>query len=423
MENIMVKTKVTLILLFISLIIAWQLGSEIVETVPKGKYHIKQAAVSGEMTAYMKPGMYPQMFGDVQEWPKAETFYFTSDPEEGGSEDTSIKVRFVDGSDTGISGTMRLILPTTEQDAINLITQHGYTSYKEVEHKLILPTVRKALIITANLMTARESYAEKRNDFFYLASDQIENGMYLTEDYEKEIIDPTDPEGKKRIFVNAKRPRVDKKGNVLREKEHLLYGTGIRIANFEVKQFDYPDRVEKQIAQQQENLMAIATARSLAERAKQDTVTAEEKGKANVMTAKYTEEVEKIKKVVVAQREKEVAETHAQKELEVQKLLKLAAREEKQRLILLGEGESTRKKLVMNADGALEKKLEAWVAVNANYATALEKNAQKLVPNIVMGADSKKGNVSPVTDFMDLIKIKTANDLQLDMSMRGQSKK
>jgi len=412
------KLKITVFAVFISAIIAGVFGTRIVETVGKGTYQIKQAAVSGEMTAHMQPGMYGQWFGDIQVWPKSETFYFTKDNVEGGSSDTSVQVRFADGSETGISGTMRYALPTSPEQAIGLITHHAYMSPEDLEAKLILPIVRKALINTANLMTARESYAEKKTDFFTMARDQVEYGMYLTEEYEKEVVDPTDPSGLTKIKIFAKRPRVDKKtGIILREANHPLNNTGIRIVNFEVKQFDYPDRVRKQIAQQQENLMAIATAKSLAKKAEQDAITVEQEGLANVMKAKYLEEEVKVKAVVVAERDKEVAELHAHKELEVAKLARQAAKETKQQLILLGQGESERKKLVMSADGALAQKLEAWVNVNANYATALEKNAQKLVPNIVMGQSGKSGNVSPVTDFMDLIKIKTANDLHLDMTM------
>lgn len=411
------KTKLTLFAFLISALIAGIFGGKIVETVGKGTYQIKQAAVSGDMSAHMRPGMYMQNFGDIQVWPKSETFYFTKDQHEGGVGDSSIRVRFVDGSETGISGTMRYSLPTSPEQAISLITNHAYMSPEDLEAKLILPIVRKALINTANLMTARESYAEKKTDYFLWARDQVENGMYLTEDYKKEVVDPTDPTGVKKIKVTAKRAKVDKDGNFLREANHPLNGTGIRIVNFEVKNFDYPDRVRKQIAQQQQNLMAIATAKSLAKKAEQDAITVEQEGLADVMRAKYVEEQEKIKAVVVAERDKEVAELHAQKELEVAKLQKLSAEQEKQRQILLGQGESTRKKLVMNADGALQQKLDTWLEAQKAYAVAMKEYKGAWVPSVVMGG-TKKQSQNGATSLIDMLSVKTAQDLALDMSIK-----
>lgn len=413
------KSKITLISFVIAGLIALVFGSRIFETVEKGTYQIKQAAVSGEMSAHMTPGMYMQAFGDIQVWPKSETFYFISDANEGGVDNTSIRVRFVDGSETAISGTMRYSLPTSPEQAISLITKHAYMSPEDLEAKLILPIVRKALINTANLMTARESYAEKKTDFFTMARDQVENGMYLTEEYEKEVIDPTDPTGVKKIKVNAKRPRIDPKtGDIVREANHPLSGTGIRIVNFEVKRFDYPDRVQKQIAQQQENLMAIATAKSLAKKAEQDAITIEQEGLANVTRAKYIEEEVKVKAVVVAQRDKEVAETHAHKELEVAKLERLAARETKQKLILLGQGEATRKRLVMSADGALQQKLDTWLKAQEYYATAMRDYKGAWVPNVVMGINENNSQ-NGASALIDMLTVKTARDLSLDMSINA----
>jgi hypothetical protein len=84
------------------------LGGNLFETVGKGTYQVKQAAISGTMSAKMTPGFWMQMFGDIQTWPKADTFFFTHDKKEGQGMDQSIEVRFNDGSICNISGTMRI---------------------------------------------------------------------------------------------------------------------------------------------------------------------------------------------------------------------------------------------------------------------------------------------------------------------------
>lgn len=416
------KSKIVGFFSVTGIMVALTLGGQIVETVEKGTYQIKQAAVTGDMSAHMNPGMYAQMFGDIQTWPKSETFYFTSDGVEGSTVDTSIGVMFADGSKTAISGTLRILYPTSPTDAINLVTTHGYRSASDLEGKLILPILRKALINTANMMTARESYAEKKNQYFIWAWDQIENGMYITEETERQVIDPTDPEGKKKIWIKARAPKLDKDGQYIREANHPLKGTGVTLANFEVKNFDYPDLVDGQIKQQQENFMAIATAKSNAQKAKQDAITAEELGKAEVKKAQYENEVIKIKAVVEAQKVKEVAELKAEQGLEVARFDKQAAAETKQKLILLGQGESERKKLVMEADGALAQKLDAYRVVNQNYAIAIKDYTGDWVPRVIMGGGKEGGpSVNGAQTLIDLLTTKTAYDLGLDMDIKSSN--
>ena len=111
----------------IALVFVFTLFSQIFATVESGTYHIKQAAITGTMTAKMQPGMYGLFFGGNEEWPKAETYYFTSekDTKDDIDEDLSIEVRFNDGSLANISGTIRIILPTSEEEAIGLTTDYG----------------------------------------------------------------------------------------------------------------------------------------------------------------------------------------------------------------------------------------------------------------------------------------------------------
>jgi hypothetical protein len=60
----------------------------------------------------------------------------------------------------------------------------------QIEDRLILPTLRRALMLTANQMTAKESYAEKRAQFISDAWDQVLNGVYIVKDVTEKVIDP-----------------------------------------------------------------------------------------------------------------------------------------------------------------------------------------------------------------------------------------
>lgn len=196
-----------------------------------------------------------------------------------------------------------------------------------------------------------------------------------------------------------------------------MKGTGISFDAFRITAVKYPQVVESQIEAQRKAIMEVETARANAKKAEQDAKTIEMKGKADVMQSKYEKEQEKVKAIVEAQQQKEVAELHAAKELAVAKLMKMAAKEEKERQILLGQGESERKKLVMNADGALAQKLEAWKEVNSYYAKAMKDYKGQWVPNVVMSGSQRGQNVNAAQSLLDLFMVKTARDLSLDMAV------
>lgn len=394
-----------LIAFVLSVIIVGFGFSSLVETNKRGQYQIKQAAVSGEMTARMIPGMYGQWFGDIDTWNKAETFYYTSDHDgEGDTDaDNSIEVRFNDGSIAWISGTARILLPTTGEDAIALVVDLGYRDYATLEQKLILPTVRNSLRTTANLMSARESYSEQRVDFVNWARDQIQNGLYKTAGETRKVVDPVSGEMVTKTF---KVRLTDDQGNPVHEFNPLA-GTGILIQNFEIKVFNYVKKVQEQIAAQQEAIMAVETARAKAKEAEQNALTVEAQGKAEVMRVRYDNEQIKIAAVVTAE-----------KELEVARLNKLAAEQTKQKEIFLGQGEAERKRLVLAADGALALKGQLWKEVNFKYAEALQNYRGNWVPQVVLGGTASGGSSSTgAQTLIDLFMVKTARDLALDLSI------
>lgn len=420
----------------ICVILVVALSGKIFETVEKGTYVIKQSAFDGDLTAHMKPGPFGQWFGDIVTWPVAETFYFTKDSEGSTGPhdigDASVEVRFNDGSICNISGTCRVDMPRTEDEAIKIITVHGYRTHEQVELKLILPVIRRSLIMTANLMSAKESYSDRRADFFKFAWDQVDNGVYVTKDESTTELDPST-----NVPVTKVRKTIllDDKGIPRREK-NPLEGTGIHLSNFEIKNFVYEERVQKQIGEQQGALMAVQTSRANAQKALQDSLTVEAEGKAAVMKAKYEEEQKKVRAEVQAQQEQAVAVIAAQKlvdvagkdkeqaliaatkDKEVASLTLESAKLEKQRQIELGTGEAERKRLVLAADGALAQKLDAWTKSQEVWANAFAKRA---VPSVVTGGGQHTDGDAAA--MMELIGIKAAKDLALDMGVQKGANK
>jgi len=324
-------------------------------------------------------------------------------------------------------------MPETEQEAIDLIVKHGYMSFEDLEKKLILPVIRNSLRLTANLMSARESYSEKRSDFIFQCWDQIQNGLYETSEEVRKVPDPVSGEMVTKTFKIVKR---DKDGHPMYQQNPLA-GL-VTLKNFEVKVFVYSPKVKMQIEKQQEAYMAVATAKANAQKAEQEALKIEAEGKAKVMTAKYEEEQKKVRSVVEAMKEKEVAETQAAKEVAVEKLQKekalvaanklkevaeinkLAAVFDKEREILLGQGEAERKRLIFTADNYGKEKLQVIERIHAKYAEAF---AQRRVPSVVMGSNGEGGNGGTDDDMnkiRKLVELNLMKDLGLDLKVQDK---
>lgn len=412
------KKHISIALGVIVIIAGLILITGITATVDKGTYQIRQWPITGTIDVKMTPGMWWKCFSDIKTWNKAETLYFTSDSE-GGKQDMSMEVRFNDGSIALISGTCRVMMPTSPQQAIALVTEHGFKSYEDLEAKLIRPVVRNSLRLTANLMSARESYSEQRTDYTFWAWDQIQNGLYKTKEEERTITDlVTGEEIQKKFKVIL----INKEGQPIYQ-QNPLQDTGITLANFEIKVFNYSDKVKQQIARQQDALMAVETAKAEAAKAEQLKIQKEAEGKANVIQAKYEEEQAKIKAVVQAERDKEVAILQAEKTKRSNELMRDAARFKKEEEILLGQGEAERKRLVMSADGALKQKLETYERVMEKFASAY---AQRSVPSAVFVGGGGDGSNAADQDSMALmwqnaLGVMMMKQLGLDLSIRSNN--
>lgn len=424
MDEMSPAKVIGIILIVVAFIAALICAPQLYENVPMGKYHITQSPFTGQITARMQPGPYAQWFANIEEFPVSETFFFTAD-KEGGEGDSSITVQFNDGSTCKISGTCRVDLPKDGTLAAELVTKHGYRSMNQIEDRLILPTIRRAMVLTANQMTAKESYAEKRAAFIADSWDQITNGVYIMKDVTEKGQDPVTG---KEVTLTKKVPVTDEHGVRMREK-NPFQGLGVTLANFEVKSFIYEDKVKEQIGKQQQAIMDVQTAKANALRAEQDNLTAQKLGEAEVTKAKYAKEQVKVAAEVEAQKEASVAVINAQREVDVANKAKEqaivaankekevaainleAAKLEKQRQIELGTGESERRKMILAADGALDKKLEALVNINGKWADAFSK---RQVPGVVMSGAHSGDN--DAVSFMEILGAKAAKDLQVELS-------
>ena len=360
----------------------------ILENVDANEVVVIQSPASGDLNVYNTAGVKWQGMGKTTVYHKLETYEFV------------IPVRFNDGGHGEINGSVNYELPRDRDNMIELHTKYG--SQESIQKDLVETVVNKSVYMTGPLMSSKESYAEKRTSLILYIEDQIKNGVYATGQKEVKQKDPVTGLEKTVTLVEIQK---DPTGMPLRQEESVLNSYGIRTSNFAVSKLPYDDVVESQIKQQQELAMKVQTAVASSKEAEQRAITAAKEGEANAATAKWKQEVIKAQAV-----------TEAQQKFEVAKLDAMAAEQTKRKEILLGEGEATRRRLVMSADGALEKKLAAYVETQKMWAEAMSKMIQPVVPQIVMGDAQRSGNAT--TNFMELIGIKSARDLALDMKAK-----
>ena len=384
-----VKKSVTItIIVTIAIVLLSCLGS-LAEDVKNETIVVNQVPITGTMEVWSKPGMYAQKFGHITTYHKTEQLWFGAQ-----NNGDPIPVIFNDASDGLIYGSLRVKLPTDSEHMLRIQTDYNGTD--RLMNDLVLPTVTKVVYASGPLMSAFESYAEKKNNLIEYITDQLNNGVYTTTVRTIEATDPVTGEKKQQKVAALISDSLAAGGYRRSEKSPFEY-YGIEIGQVSVSKIDYADRVKQQIAQQQEANMAVATARSKALAAQQESIRAEEEGKASAMKSKWEQEKIKAVEVTKAEQEYEVARLEALKSAEVAKKVKAE-----------GEAEAYRQAKLVQAGLSPKEKAEYEMQTKIGVAKAL--SVIKLPTYVVAGGSNG------ATNAMDAMGLKMMTDLVDKMS-------
>ena len=275
--------------------------------------------------------------------------------------------------------------------------------------------------MTGPLMSSTESYAGRRNELLLLIEDQTTHGVYQTRTITEAQKDPITGAERK---VSVVQLVSDKDGKIIRVEASPLLEFGVKTFNLAINEIKYEGKVEEQIQQQQQATMQVQIAIAEAKRAEQQVLTTQKEGEAAAAKAEWSQKTIAAKQTTEANMKKEIAETEAKQKLEVARLDAEAAKQFKLAETARGEGEAARKKLVMEADGALEKKLDAWLEAQKAYASAVGKHQGPWVPSVIMGSiQGGQQGAFGAQQLIELLTAKTARDIGLDMSMTKPSNK
>jgi hypothetical protein len=336
------------------------------------------------MSVRQTAGTYFQWFGTITEYKNVTTCGIGSHKGDGSADIDAVDVIFNDGSKAKISGLIRVKLPTTQEGAISLKREYA-GGFDHFIQSGIVPIVNNAIKLSANLRSAQDAYTTLAL-FQQAVEDQLRNGIYVTKSDKVSKTTSTGDIEEQRVTVLV----YGTDGQPLRTPNRLQQlGCEVLECVIDVPQFD--TKVEEMIAKRKDEAMKTELSKQEAIRAKQDALTAEQQGLANVAKAKYEKEVEKVQEVTTAQKLYEVAALNAKQEDENRKAA-----------IFVGQGQAEAARLKVAAGLTPQEAAEWAFKTKVGVAQAL---AGVKYPTILINGDGKGGNP------MDAISIKFLMDI------------
>lgn len=360
---------------------------------------VNQFPFTGTMAYWTEPGFHWQGFGKTTVYYKTQQLWFGSDNDAGEQMGKPIPVIFNDASDGMIYGSLRIKLPTDQKYLARI--QTDYNGMNRLINDLVRPTVVKVIYASGPLMSAFESYAEKKNDLIEYITDQLNNGVYKTSVKRVETLDPITGE-KKEVKVATLVADTTAPGGYKRSESSPFAYYGLEIGQVAVSRIDYSDKVKKQIEQQQEANMLIQTSKAKSAAAQQEAIRAEEEGKAVAAKAKWEQEAIKAVEVTKAQQAFEVAALRAKE-----------ADEKAKKIIAEGKAEAEANRLKVSAGLTPQEKAEWEYKTAVGVAREISGSKVKWVPEImIFGSDGKSAQADP----LNAVGLKMLMDVTKDLN-------
>lgn len=391
----------------------------LVEDLDAANILIVQSPISGDLTVHTDPGWKFQGYGSVTLYPRRSEFKFTqgcavtgaaADQKVDGHTNPGLAIRFYDGGNAVLCGSISWMMPL---DPINVIAIHkDFRSYEAFELQAIRRSMESAATFSGPTMSSFESAAGRRNELLQIVNEQTINGVYKTLSKVVRAKDVAGVEKDMQVTEIVK----DKDGIPIRAQESYVKKYHVTMLPMTISAFAYEKRVEDQIKEQQSATNAAVVAIANAKKADQDAITAEATGRANATKAEWEQKTIAAKTIADAQAKITIAQATVQE-----------AEAFKKAEILRGQGEAERKRLNMEADGQLDKRLAALVEINKLYAGAIATaNPGAWTPSIQMNG-SGSGQAGNTADLLSLITGRTAaqvaKEVGVDLTTKAQPKK
>lgn len=393
--------------------------------------HIR--TVFGQESVVSEVGWAWKGFGRSTQWKQAQTIQFSTSGKESTVDDAiavdGFRVTFLGNVDGAVEASTRFRIPQGEQF---LRIAKEYRTPENFYQTAVIPAVKETLQTTASMMTADDYFAGARSEFSTTFEDQLVNGQYHVRRTETQSVavrtqndDETAVSGRKDGEVRRSQFEVHKlkgqDGNYLRKGQNFR-GFGVEVVEARITNILPNEKFQKRMdaVQQSQAELAIARQNRFKEDENKQLVIA--RGEREVEEKRQATLKDQVERTTQAETSKQLALIEAEK-LKEQALIEKqtaatqleTARLEAQRTKTLADAEAHAKKVVIEANGALEQKLSAIVQMNKDMADAI---AQAPVPTTVIGGSGDGSRVDDVGNLMKMLTVNQAKALSLDMTVK-----
>ncbi|MNX81947.1 SPFH domain / Band 7 family protein [compost metagenome] len=342
------------------------------------------------------------------------------------------RVTFLGNVDGTVEASTRIRMPQGEQF---LKIAREYRTPENFISTAVAPAVKETLQTTASLMTADDYFAGARSEFGQYYEDQLRNGQYVVKRKEvekkvpqdKDNKDPSkllsgagdDGEQKRTEFVTEK--ETDKSGRELRKAQQFV-GLGVEVVEARITNILPNEQFRARMVKVQTAQAELAVARQNRLKEEEEKLLVTARGQKEVEQEKQATLRTQIKLTTDAETEKMLALTRGSQAEESAKISKRTAQElldkakiDAQATKTSADAEAYALKVVLEADGALDKKLAAAVQMNKDTAEAI---AQAPVSQFSMGGTGSGSRAGAVDEFMTLMNAQNMKSLSLDMGIK-----
>lgn len=407
--------------------------------------------IFGNETSTCETGWYFAGWGTSTAWPHYITVAHTLDATGEtagtvfqGSIAEPYRVRLADNWTGDVTQTTRFGIPQDEAQFFEMA--RTFRTPERLINTTLKPAVTASLDSVSNMFTMEEYYSGgKRDQFKSEFKDAIEKGRAQVQQVslnqaggvirsrvapsDSDVAQDTSEIGDTEVRRIIMEKVTDASGNDVRTP-HDFTEIGVTVASAILENLDPDDKYEEQINDRKAAASRRVVAREQRLEQEEQRLLAIQQGETDIAKRQAAAKVEQIEKTTNAETEKQLALIVAERMKEEADIAKQTAainleraRIDAEAVTVAADAEAYAKQAILEADGALAQKLEAWVSAQRVWADAASKiNVPATV--IASGGDAgTAGNaLGTVDQFMQMMMIKTARDLQVDPTINPTAK-
>ena len=401
--------------------------------------------IFGEEKIVDDVGYATKWFGRATPWKKALSVQSvltealeiddSSDNDSLGATIEAFPIVFLGNVDAKVESSARFRLPSGEQF---LKIAQEYRNPENFIKTALVPAIKETLQATASLMSADDFYAGARSEFAAEFENQLNDGLYLIK--RKEIRGPRGHLPSQTAILQAGTEQgnfgdnnasqfvtekvMDSKGIPVR-KQQQFRKYGVEVVEARITNVDPNPQYKQRMVKVQQALAELAVARQNRLKEEEEKLLVTARGEREVEARRQETLRDQIEQTTQAETEKQLAVINAEREkqrAEIEKqtaeLLRDKASITAQATKITADAEAHARKAVIEADGALQPKLDALVQINKVWAEAA---SQAPVPGVMMGGSGNGASASrqdEIGQLMGILATKAARDLSLDMKVK-----